>query len=268
MKDKQLVVFEDDRFGTIRTITDDSGRSWFAGKDVAGSLGYSDTDDAIRRHCKLSKLFKPGETPGLGCGPRGMMFIPEPDVYRLITNSKLPAAEQFEAWVFEDVLPSIRKTGKYETQGKKSNAIKAPSRSKVAQDLAANLKIAKIFGLEGNQAMLSANLMTSKQYPGVNLLIESEIELISKDQEQYLTVSEIGHKNGGLSGNQVNQMLKSAGFQEETRGQKNRLVWVVNDEGKKHCQLLDTGKKHNGAPIMQIKWKADVLESCADKMVD
>lgn len=63
-------------------------------------------------------------------------------------------------------------------------------------------------------------------------------------------------------------MLRSAGFQEETRGQKNRLVWVVNDEGKKYCQLLDTGKKHNGAPIMQIKWKADVLEHCAYKMVD
>ncbi len=97
-------------------------------------------------------------------------------------------------------------------EDKKSNAIKAPSRSKIAQDLAANLKIAKIFGLEGNQAMLSANIMTSKQYPGVNLLVESEIELIAKDQEQYLTVSEIGHKNDGLSSNQVNQMLKSVGY--------------------------------------------------------
>ena len=87
-------------------------------------------------------------------------------------------------------------------EDKKPKAIKAPSRSKVAQDLAANLKIAKIFGLEGNQAMLSANLMTSKQYPGVNLLVESEIELIVKNQEQ----------NDGLSNNQVNQMLKSVGY--------------------------------------------------------
>ena len=84
--------------------------------------------------------------------------------------------------------------------------IKTPSRSKIAKDLAANLKIAKIFGLEGNQAILSANLMTSKQYPGVNLLVESEIELIAKDQAQ------LGHKNDGLSKNQINQMLKSVGY--------------------------------------------------------
>ncbi len=171
MEDKKLVVFKDDRFGAIRTITDDAGRPWFAGKDVAVSLGYSDTDQAIRKHCKF-----------LAYGPRGMIFIPELDVYRLITNSKLPDAEQFEEWVFEDVLPSIRKTRKYKTQDKKSNNIKAPSRSKVAKDLAANLKIAKIFGLEGNQAILSANIMTSKQYPGINLLVESEIKLIVKDQ--------------------------------------------------------------------------------------
>ncbi len=100
---------------SIRTITDENGNPWFAGKDVAETLGYADTDDAIRRHCKLSKLFKPGETPGLGCGPRGMMFIPEPDVYRLVAKSTLPAAEQFEAWLFEEVLPAIRKHGMYGT---------------------------------------------------------------------------------------------------------------------------------------------------------
>jgi anti-repressor protein len=83
--------------------------------DVAETLGYADTDDAIRRHCKLPKLFKPGEMPGLECGPRGMKFIPEPDIYRLIVHSKLPAAAQFEAWIFTEVLPAIRKTGGYIT---------------------------------------------------------------------------------------------------------------------------------------------------------
>lgn len=97
----------------VRVVKDSENIPWFVGKDIAGALGYSDTDDAIRRHCKLSKLFKPGETPGLECGPRGMMLIPEPDVYRLITKSNLPEAERFEAWVFEEVLPSIRKTGSY-----------------------------------------------------------------------------------------------------------------------------------------------------------
>ena len=250
----------------IRVIEDQDGNPWWVAKDVCEILGFGNPSQALKNHLdEDEKGIIPHDTHG---GKQELLTVNESGLYTLILKSSKQEAKPFRKWVTSEVLPSIRKTGKYETQGKKSNAIKAPSRSKVAQDLAANLKIAKIFGLEGNQAMLSANLMTSKQYPGVNLLIESGIELIAKDQEQYLTVSEIGHKNGGLSGNQVNQMLKSAGFQEETRSQKNRLVWVVNDEGKKHCQLLDTGKKHNGAPIMQIKWKADVLESCADKMVD
>lgn len=99
----------------VRTITDENGNPWFAGKDVAETLGYSDTDQAIRKHCKLSKLFKPVELTGLECGPRGMMFIPEPDIYRLVAHSKLPAAEKFEAWIFEEVLPAISKTGGYIT---------------------------------------------------------------------------------------------------------------------------------------------------------
>jgi anti-repressor protein len=97
----------------IRTIQDESGNPWFVAKDIAATLGYSDTDQAIRNHCKLSKLFKPVDLTGLECGPRGMMLIPEPDVYRLIAKSTLPAAEQFEAWIFEEVLPSIRKSGGY-----------------------------------------------------------------------------------------------------------------------------------------------------------
>ena len=246
----------------IRVIEDHDGTPWWVAKDVCDAFGIKNPTQAI-------EFLDDDERSMFNIGRQGdVNIISESGLYGLIGKSRKEEAKQFQRWVRKEVLPTIRKTGKYETQGKKSNAVKAPSRAKVAQDLAANLKIAKIFGLEGNQAMLSANLMTSKQYPGVNLLIESEIELISKDQEQYLTVSEIGHKNGGLSGNQVNQMLRSAGFQEETRGQKNRLVWVVNDEGKKYCQLLDTGKKHNDAPIMQIKWKSDVLEHCADKMVD
>ncbi len=97
----------------IRVVQDGNLNPWFVGRDIALTLGYSDTDDAIRRHCKLSKLFKPGETPGLECGPRGMTLIPEPDVYRLVARSHLPAAEQFERWIFEEVLPAIRKTGGY-----------------------------------------------------------------------------------------------------------------------------------------------------------
>lgn len=143
-------------------------------------------------------------------------------------------------------------------------SLKPPTLNRVASDLGAGIKIARMFGLEGNQALLSANNMIVNRYKkfGINPLIDAGVELIVENKEQYLTPSEIGKQNGGISGMQVNQMLKDAGFQEETRGQKNKLVWVITDEGKKHCQMIDTGKKHNGAPIMQVKWKAGVLDQC------
>lgn len=108
----EIKLFEKKEFGAVRIVIR-NGNPWFGAKDVATALGYADTDDAVRRHCNYAELFKPGELPGLEIGPRGMYFIPEPDVYRLVVRSALPTAKVFEKWVFEEVLPSIRKTGQY-----------------------------------------------------------------------------------------------------------------------------------------------------------
>ena len=48
-------------------------------------------------------------------GMQSLSYIPEGDVYRLIVHSKLPAAEKFEHWLFDEVVPTIRKTGGYMT---------------------------------------------------------------------------------------------------------------------------------------------------------
>jgi anti-repressor protein len=93
----------------IRIVTDEQGEPWFVATDVASALGYTDTDQAIRRHCKAPKIY-PVETTGQ---VRHLSVIPERDVYRLIMRSKLESAERFEEWVVSDVLPSIRKNGGY-----------------------------------------------------------------------------------------------------------------------------------------------------------
>lgn len=106
--DKSLMVFNNTNFGSIRTV-ELNGKIYFCGKDVAGALGYKETSKAIREHCKgVSKI----DIPTKG-GIQETSFIPEGDVYRLITSSKLPTAEKFESWVFDEVLPSIRKNGGY-----------------------------------------------------------------------------------------------------------------------------------------------------------
>jgi len=88
----------------VRTITRD-GEPWFVAKDVAEVLGYKDTKDAIRQHCKSAILLKGGDSPLLTKSPYGIFVIPERDLYRLIMRSKLPAAERFEEWVVGEVLP-------------------------------------------------------------------------------------------------------------------------------------------------------------------
>ena len=79
----ELKVFVKEEFGSVRAVIHD-GEPWFGASDIARALGYSDADDAVRRHCNYTKLFKPGEMPGLEIGPRGIHFIPESDGYALI----------------------------------------------------------------------------------------------------------------------------------------------------------------------------------------
>lgn len=103
-----LHVFKNSSFGQLRTIEED-GKILFCATDVAKALGYINPRDAISRHCRgVVKR----DTPTQG-GIQAIAFIPEGDVYRLITHSKLPGAEKFESWVFDDVLPSLRKDGYY-----------------------------------------------------------------------------------------------------------------------------------------------------------
>ena len=106
----ELQVFENNQFGQMRTITE-NGNTLFCGSDVAKALGYTNAPDALTRHCRgIVKRDTPTSS-----GAQTMSFITEGDVYRLITHSKLPTAEKFERWVFDEVLPTVRQTGAYMT---------------------------------------------------------------------------------------------------------------------------------------------------------
>lgn len=108
---KDLILFNHEEFGEVRSLTVVDGSIWFVGVDVARALGYTNPQKAVRDHCKgVNETF----IPSAG-GKQRTNVITEGDVYRLIIRSKLPAAERFERWVFEEVLPSIRKHGIYAT---------------------------------------------------------------------------------------------------------------------------------------------------------
>jgi prophage antirepressor-like protein len=106
----QVQVFNFDNHA-IRTVKTESGETLFVGKDVCDVLKYTNQSKAMNDHCKGVTRRYPLQTAG---GVQEMRVLTEPDLYRLIIGSTLPAAQKFEAWVFEEVLPTIRKTGKYE----------------------------------------------------------------------------------------------------------------------------------------------------------
>lgn len=105
-----IIPFENEEFGTIRTVEQD-GKVMFCGKDVATALGYKDTTNALKQHCRGVANHHP-IVDQLGREQQAR-FITEGDLYRLIASSKLPSAQKFESWVFDEVLPSIRKRGGY-----------------------------------------------------------------------------------------------------------------------------------------------------------
>ncbi|MDD0824617.1 Bro-N domain-containing protein [Mannheimia sp. AT1] len=116
----------------VRVIVDPNQEFWFGAKDVCDILGYVNDTDAIKKHCKekgVAKRYSP--TKG---GNQELTFINEPNLYRLIIKSRKPEAEKFEAWVFEEVLPQIRKTGKYALQNSQQNLPLAPPPKKYTFD--------------------------------------------------------------------------------------------------------------------------------------
>jgi len=106
----ELQVFNNSEFGEIRTIQEDEV-IWFCAADVCNALGFTNKRDALLRHCKKEGVVK-HDTLTNG-GRQQLNYINEPNLYRLIVHSRLPSAEKFEKWVFEEVLPTIRKTGNY-----------------------------------------------------------------------------------------------------------------------------------------------------------
>ena len=117
----EIQVFENVDFGEMRSCIENDGTILFCASDVAKALGYSRPNDAVNAHCRATVKRR---TPISG-KTQEINFIPEGDVYRLIVKSKLPSAVKFEHWVFDEVLPSIRKTGGYKLPQTFSEALRA-----------------------------------------------------------------------------------------------------------------------------------------------
>lgn len=247
-----MTVFSFNGQGQVRTIVDIDGNPLFCGKDVCEILGYVNASDAIKQHCKGVAKCYPLQTAG---GVQDIRFLTEPDLYRLIVSSQLPAAQAFEAWIFEEVLPTIRKTGQYKVATANMTSEEFTSRT-----FAALRSIAITAGLEGNAATVSADNAMMRIYK-VSPLKLLQIELKNPDQQFFLTPTQIAQRLGFFGPREVNKLLAHEGFQSNING-----TWVPTDKGRDYVVLLDTGKRHSdGVMIQQMKWKEKICDKLKPK---
>lgn len=213
----EVQIFEHQIFGTIRTV-ETNGKILFCGKDVASALGYSNPTKAVTMHCKgVSKMGIP--TKG---GMQNLNFIPEGDIYRLIVSSKLPEAEKFEIWVFDEVIPQIRKTGGYIPMTT-ANATPLTDEQIMAQALliaqrtieAKNQEIAK-----QNCELIKANDKIEEMEPKADYY-----DTILK-AENLISITCIAD-DYGISGQKLNKLLHEWGVQYK-KGDK----WYLYDKHK------------------------------------
>lgn len=239
---------------SIRVVTDDNGEPLFVGKDICDALGYANHNKAIGDHCKGVTKTAPLQTAG---GMQNYRVLTEADVLRLIVNSHLPAADRFERLVFEEILPTIRRTGSYGmgSQNTTPSAV-VPAPTIEAFKLAPLVvRAARALGLDKNAAAISANQAVAK-LTGTNVLKLLGHQHLEADNQtaMYFTPTELGERLG-ISGRKFNMLLAEAGLQAK-KGEH----WVPLTTAEDFCRIMDTGKRHgDGTMIQQIKWAENVL---------
>ena len=148
-----MKVFKHPQFGKLTVIKKADDELWFIGKEVAEKLGYTDTDQAIRKRVfdedKLTRRFD-------GSGQnRKMTIINESGLYSLILSSKLPSAKEFKHWVTSEVLPSIRKNGAYIRNQENMTPAEIVARGLIAAQKIINEKEKEIAILNGRCGLLT-----------------------------------------------------------------------------------------------------------------
>lgn len=198
----ELQIFNSPEFGQVRTIVIDN-EVWFVGKDVAEALGYSDTNQAIRKHIdEEDKLTR--QIDGIG-QKREMYIINESGLYSLVLSSKLSTAKKFKRWITKEVIPSIRKHGGYLTPAKIEEVLSNPD---TIIKLATELK--KLRTENQMQAQQIAEFKPIKEY--VDIILQST---------DTVTITQIA-ADYGLSAKKLNKILNEEKIQHKVNDQ-----WIL-----------------------------------------
>lgn len=238
----------------VRVIIRDD-EPWFVAKDVCGVLELEKTDSAIRELEPDEKGTHVVSTLG---GNQRMSVVSESGLYALIFKSRKPEAKVFRKWVTSEVLPAIRKTGRYVNQATVLSGDKGLSLPRMAREYRAFKSMAITSGLRGNPAVISADGSMRRLY-NVSPLQLMRIELVSEDNERICTPTELAASlalDSRQPGRAVNEALEKAGLQVRDENG----CWQPTEKGRQYAVLVDTGKRHSGGTmVQQLKWKNSVV---------
>ena len=215
----ELTVFENEKFGKLEVLVE-NGKEYFPATEIAKILGYSNPQKAIRDHCREDgcTICSVGVVTGKKTdGTDAIQFvnkkyINEGNLYRLITKSNLPQAEVFESWVFDEVVPTIRKTGMYMTDDVWNSIMNEPE--KIGELLINYGKVR-----QENENLKFANKVQEQQ------IIELQPKALYYDlilQCKDLLSTTMIAKDYGMAAKGFNKMLHEFGIQYNQSG-----VWFL-----------------------------------------
>ncbi|MER0279641.1 BRO family protein [Clostridioides difficile] len=213
-----LQIFRNEDFGEIRTVEIDR-KLYFVATDIAKSLGYKDTTNAIKQHCKwVVKHHIPH--PQSKTKTLEVNIIPEGDMYRLVSNSELQSAEKFESWIFDDVLPTIRQTGAYITNNAAPQALREKANEIESLDTVnKTIEILTPF-LDGAGIDEKAKLLTAKtiyKKAGIELPLEIEEKEHFFDTVQIATKLKVYSKTDKPAFMAIGEIIKKLNIQDNEK---------------------------------------------------
>ncbi len=231
----ELQIFENSEFGQVRTV-DVDGKTYFIASDIAKALGYAIPHKAVQTHCKgVLKWNIPTNS-----GKQEMLIIPEGDIYRLVIKSQLPSAERFEKWVFDDVIPLIRKHGMYAVDELVNNP-------DLLIKVATELKEERQKNRKLENAVQKMDKVIGEMAPKVNY-----IDVILKSKSTVL-VTQIA-QDYGMSAKTFNKKLNDLGIQYKV-GRQWILYADYQGKGYVHSRTIDITRSNGQSDVvMQTEW--------------
>lgn len=231
----------------VRVVTDAQGEPWFVAADVCAALHLPDTHKAVARLDDDEKARNSIPTPG---GEQEMTVVNEPGLYSLVLGSRKPEAKRFKRWVTHEVLPAIRKTGRYVLSG--TPALPAPTPDRVCSILLIGEAVAKVPGVKPGIAM-AATLTCIQENTGLAVEMLRRALPAANEAICSLNATQLGRLLG-LSAKATNQRLARHGLQFRNE----RDEWELTEAGKAWAEAMPYSR--NGHSGYQILWNPQVAE--------